>query len=221
MPELGELRKGTEIGFKYERYMVWASCEECGKERWVQYVNKKPKASLCLRCSNKHKYKGSGVESPTWKGGRYVDDKGYVRVWISPDDPYYCMAVHKCGTDRNGYVTEHRLMMARFLGRPLLATEEVHHKNGIRTDNRIENLEIVAKGEHTLKHRQGYQDGFKQGYKDGQTQQIKELKTENIGLKEKLLLYENIDRNYRDILKGIKLLELKMKILNHEELNSE
>jgi DNA-binding CsgD family transcriptional regulator/uncharacterized protein (DUF1330 family) len=67
---------------------------------------------------------------------RLFKEDGYVLRYMDPDDPMASMRTYR------DYVLEHRLVMARHLGRPLLRTETVHHINGERADNRIENLEL-------------------------------------------------------------------------------
>ena len=66
-------------------------------------------------------------------------------VNLPPEDPLFSMA------DKQGYVFIHRLVMARHLGRPLLKNEFIHHKNGIKVDNRLENLELISHQNHAIK----------------------------------------------------------------------
>lgn len=81
----------------------------------------------------------SGDRNPNWTGGRSIDPiDGYVRLHM----PNHPMA------SPNGYVREHRLVVANHLGRMLDPSELIHHVNGVRTDNRIENLQIVTHAEH-------------------------------------------------------------------------
>lgn len=70
-----------------------------------------------------------------WNGGR-MKAGAYWRVQVENTDPMYVMA------NNAGYVLEHRLVMARAVGRPLTAHETVHHINGDCADNRIENLQL-------------------------------------------------------------------------------
>jgi hypothetical protein len=82
-----------------------------------------------------------GEKHGMWKGGRTQTDQGYWQVLLQPSDPFASMR------SRAGYVLEHRLVMARSLGRALSRTETVHHINGKRDDNRLENLQL-RQGQH-------------------------------------------------------------------------
>ena len=84
----------------------------------------------------KQKMKGHrGEQASHWQGGKIrLSATGYVLSYC-PDHPFAM----------NGrYVYEHRLVMERFLGRYLMTDEQVHHRNGVKDDNRLENLQIVS-----------------------------------------------------------------------------
>ena len=79
---------------------------------------------------------GIGSDNPAWKGGRRVRKDDYVMVWTP-------------GGDR----LEHRVIMEKAIGRPLLDAEIVHHKDGNRSNNVLENLELFgSQSEHALHH---------------------------------------------------------------------
>lgn len=159
------VKTGIELGYRNERgRFILAPCQECGKERWVQLVKGKPVHTICFGCANKYRAR-FGADHPRWNNGKRIHKAGYMRIKIYPDNPFYGLA----GLD--GYVLEHRLVIAQFLGRLLTEEEQVHHINGNKTDNRIENLYLIPRKKHKalefgLSFQQGYELGYKQGYED-------------------------------------------------------
>lgn len=77
----------------------------------------------------------SGEKNSAWKGGRRTRRDKYVIVWTPEGDRL-----------------EHRLVMSRHLGRELLDSEVVHHKDENPSNNQIENLEILSQRAHSLQH---------------------------------------------------------------------
>ena len=114
--------RGPKLGSKFK---------ERTKKNIPMSENHKEKLSLCKL----------GSKNPRWSGGK-MTAQGYrlIKLRGNPN-------ANGCG-----YVLEHRLIMSQHIGRPLTKDEVVHHKNRNRSDNRIENLELLSRTEHSKHH---------------------------------------------------------------------
>jgi HNH endonuclease len=109
---------------------VWkTTCEFPGCD------NKHAGNGLC-RSHKSQRQRGQPLQ-PIGAGFKFAwrDRQGYVHIKAPEGHP---------NARKNGYIFEHVLVMSQVLGRPLLPHEQVHHKNGVKNDNRPENLELWA-----------------------------------------------------------------------------
>lgn len=181
-PIIGEIRHGKDLLYKgyvtsHSRFQYLA-CEICGKARWVRIPTRIPgkprgltEGKVCKLCAVKiYGANKPGKGSSAWKGGRQKSNNGYINIWLDESDFFYPMV------NSTHCVREHRLVMAKSLGRCLHDWEVVHHKNGIKDDNGIENLQLHTDIRHNqltnLENRNTYLK-----------QKIAKLKQENKELK--------------------------------------
>jgi hypothetical protein len=182
-PVTGEIKLGWEVGKGGTAKYYLSSCTDCGAQRWVMLTRHYTPLGYCSKCVHRHIKHGhplpleeiekrrkawTGKGNPRYKRMPFMSE-GYRYVPIEPGDFFFSMA------DKRKFVQEHRLVMAKHLSRCLLPWEIVHHKNGIRDDNRIENLKLLKCPQDHLPSQ------AMQGY-------IKKLEKENQKLKAKLSL---------------------------------
>lgn len=129
---------------------ILQTCVDCGKQRLVNKAYGGRQSIRCQSCASKLNTHLQGADHPMWRGGRIVTTQGYICIKLQPEDFFFPM-VHV-----NGYVFEHRLVMAKHLGRCLQPWELVHHK-GVkfpkgsienRQHNVWENLQLVTDDRH-------------------------------------------------------------------------
>ena len=110
-----------------------------GKPTW----NKGTKGIMKPNSGSFKKGQMKGEENVNWKGGITQSKSIYIHILI-PNHPF---------TDHQGYVREHRLVAEKILGRYLTKKEVIHHINGIKDDNRSENLYLFPNsGRHISYH---------------------------------------------------------------------
>lgn len=112
--------------------MIPVNCLFCKKE-FLVHPYRKTTVKFCGRsCLGKSR---TGIKNPCWRGGKSKRTDGYFYI-------------------SSKAMMEHRLIIENYLGRKLKSQEVIHHINGKKTDNRIENLMILTQSEHLKLHRE-------------------------------------------------------------------
>jgi hypothetical protein len=118
-----------------------------GKRRTDEF---KARMSILVK-SKQGSYQGknTGKHHPQWRGGKTIATGGYVLIHISElsdtEREWF-------SNQKNDYVAEHRVVVSRRLGRQLKRSEHIHHINGIKGDNRDENLMLFDSSRHMREH---------------------------------------------------------------------
>lgn len=155
---------------------VETKCDMCGKISTTTFANYrrsqdkrgKPGTTFCRGCAmklsaisrrgkpahNKGKklpLEMKGKNHPSWKGGRYVDNHGYILMYTGGD---------KQASGWNSYKKEHILVVENSIGRCLNKGEIVHHVDGDKQNNDIDNLWLTDSNGHRMAHQSLQELGY-------------------------------------------------------------
>jgi hypothetical protein len=174
-----ELKSGKPLIECVVGDFIWEPCDKCGEMSWTEIKDREGTVIKYYRSCHTCKEFGS---NPPRRERRIIRADGYAGIRVYPEDFFYNMA------NSSGYIAEHRLVMARMLGRLLQPWEIVHHINGDRGDNRIENLKLMQEMQHR-------QTTIIESHIKKLEKRIVTLEHENKELKAKLKLNEiNVNR---------------------------
>ena len=127
-----DMRRCAECGRSFIPSSRHLRCPACRSKAMCTCGRPKQAKSQCCRACRAVMARAA---NGNWKGGRTRHKGGYVMIRVS-DHPR---------ARKSPYVFEHVLVAEQLLGRNLLPGESIHHRNGIRDDNRPENLELWTK----------------------------------------------------------------------------
>lgn len=130
-----QIKLGKKLSKKHKKAL-----SEGNKRRYSNPEERKKTSKALKKYYRTHSYPLVGEKSPTWRGGVCRRD-GYVYIY----QPYHPFAYKR-------YVKRATLVIEKMIGRFLKPEEIVHHKNGIRDDDRPENLELFANSSEHSKY---------------------------------------------------------------------
>ena len=130
------IKRAKDRYTKSNNKVIYYLCKcECGNNMEIRGVSLTRRDRPTTNCGCVRRINMSNLKKDknyNWKGGKRVESGGYVEVY-APENKL---------SRKNGYIKEHRLIMEEKIGRPLLKEENVHHIDGNKLNNKIENLEL-------------------------------------------------------------------------------